>query len=656
VQKKDPIVLVVDDSATMRLLMREALEQAQFIVEEAEDGQAALARFLALKPDLVLLDVMMPGMDGFEVCTAIRQLPEGEWTPILMVTGLDDIESITHAYEVGATDFVTKPINWVILQHRLRYMQRATLASDELYRSQESLRTAHQTLESRVEERTAELQRSEERYRTLAENMQDLLCELDHDGRYLYLSPNYPEVLGYTVEEMVGRLTFDFIHPVDLSDLLTQLNNGVDKITFRARHKNGSWRWLESTVKPYLTAQGHFRAVAVSRDITDRRNVEEELALRDRAISATSEGICMTDPHQPGNPLIYINAGFERLTGYPREEVLGRACSFLQGPLTNQETTAKIRAAIQEERECVAELLNYRKDGVPFWNRLAITPVRNAQGQVTHFIGLQSDITERKEMERMKDELVSTVSHELRTPLASLRGFTELMLKRTFTPDKQREFLSIIHDESLRLTALINDFLDLQRIEAGQQTYDFADLALPPLLREVVAVFNSGDGQHYLRIDVPDSLPLVRIDTSRLQQVLTNLLSNAIKFSPHGGTVTVGASVEGDMLKVWVKDQGIGIPPEAQQNLFSKFFRVDNQDTRSIGGTGLGLALVKEIVKAHSGRVWVESTVGKGSTFFFTLSVAAPSSEPCSRKQQPVRKLTLARQTKNEQVLAPKPT
>lgn len=435
IQKKDSVVLVVDDSATMRMLRREALEQANFAVEESADGHTALDRFSTLKPNFVLLDVMMPGMDGFEVCAMIQRLPEGERTPIIMVTGLDDIESITRAYEVGATDFVTKPINWVILPHRLRYMQRASLAIEELYRSKESLRAAHQALAFRVEERTAELQRS-------------------------------------------------------------------------------------------------------------------------------------------------------------------------------------------EERECVAELLNYRKDGSPFWKCLAITPVRNMKRQVTHFIGLQSDITERKEMERIKDELVSTVSHELRTLLASLRGFTELMLKRTFTPDKQREFLSIIHSESLRLTDLINDFLDLQRIAARRQTYDFEDLALPPLLREAVTVFSSGNGQHQLCIDAPDSLPLVRVDTARLRQVLTNLLSNAIKFSPQGGAVTVGARVEGDALKVWEQDQIVGIPPEAQQNLFSKFFRVDNRDTSSIGGTGLGLALVKEIVKAHSSRVWVESTIGKGSTFFFTLSLS----------------------------------
>lgn len=621
-QKRNPTVLIADDSLTMLTLMREVLEQAGFTVEEAKDGEAAFAAFVRCQPDLILLDVMMPKMNGFEACAAIRQFLGGERIPILLVTSVDDLESITRAYEVGATDFIVKPINRLILSHRLRYMLRASQSIKELYHSKEALRAAHDELEIRVAERTSELQQSEARYRTLAENIQDLLCELDHEARYIYLSPNYSEALGYTAEEMLGRCTFDFIHPDDLLEVFTQLNNGAAKIAFRALHKNGKWRWLESTVQPYTTSHGEFHAVVVSRDITDRRKAEEDLALRDRAIASTSEGICITDPHQPDNPVIYVNAGFERITGYSASEVLGRNCRFLQGQDTDQATLEKLRMAIRQEQECVVELLNYRKDGASFWNRFAITPVRNAQAQVTHYIGVLSDISERKEMERLKDELVSTVSHELRTPLTSLRGFTELMLKRNFSSEKQREFLGIIHRESLRLTELINDFLDLQRIESGRQKYDFEARELTPLLNETISVFNQGLGKHNLRLTVPTSLPLVHVDTARLQQVMMNLLSNALKFSPQGGRITVGARLEDDVVKVWVTDQGVGIPPEALPNLFHRFFRVDNQDTRSIGGTGLGLALVKEIVKAHGGRIWVESTVGVGSTFFFTLPIA----------------------------------
>ncbi|NOT54301.1 MAG: PAS domain-containing protein [Deltaproteobacteria bacterium] len=232
------------------------------------------------------------------------------------------------------------------------------------------------------------------------------------------------------------------------------------------------------------------------------------------------------------------------------------------------------------------------------------------------------DITQRKEVERLKDELVSTVSHELRTPLASVRGFTELMLTRDFAPDKQREYLAIIRGEAERLTNLINDFLDLQRMESGRETYNFVAVPLASLLRKSLGTVAVTNGAHTLRLDLPEVAPAVMADAARLQQVLINLLSNAVKFSPHGGEVTLGARTQDDHALVWVRDQGVGMAPEVVAKVFDRFFRADNRATRNIGGTGLGLTLVKEIVAAHNGQVWVESTPGQGSTFFFTLPIA----------------------------------
>ncbi|MGE0684361.1 MAG: sensor histidine kinase [Candidatus Binatia bacterium] len=224
------------------------------------------------------------------------------------------------------------------------------------------------------------------------------------------------------------------------------------------------------------------------------------------------------------------------------------------------------------------------------------------------------------ERERLKDELVSIVSHELRTPLTSLRGFAELMLKRTFAPEKQHEFLSIIHTEAVRLTNLINNFLDLQRMESGRQTYDFSSVDIVSLICDTLSVFSLGaNGTHSFRLDAPESPPPVWADADRLRQVLPNFPANAVKFSPQGGEICVGARREGEQIIVWVKDQGVGIPQENHDKLFTKFYRVDNQETRHVGGTGLGLAIVREIVDVHKGRVWVESTAGVGSTFFFAL-------------------------------------
>ncbi len=234
---------------------------------------------------------------------------------------------------------------------------------------------------------------------------------------------------------------------------------------------------------------------------------------------------------------------------------------------------------------------------------------------------LHLEVEERRRAEQVKDKLVSTVSHELRTPLTSLKGFAELMLKREYPLEKRQHFLGIIEKEATRLTNLINEFLDLQRMESGRQTYLFERVEAKALLEETLGIFCGGNPGHMFFLEAGEGLPPVRADADRISQVLTNLLSNAVKFSPNGGEIRVGARSEGENLLVWVADSGIGVPHEFIPRLFEKFARADSTETRKIGGTGLGLALVKEIVLAHGGKVWAETEHGKGSTFFFTLAV-----------------------------------
>jgi PAS domain S-box-containing protein len=526
VGKEQPLVLIVDDDFTIRLLMREALEQSGFLVTEAGSGPEALTLFTQQLPEIVLLDVMMPDVDGFTTCTSLRQLPGGARVPVVMVTGLDDLESINCAYEAGATDFITKPIVWPILGHRVHYILRASRAMAELHDSQAALRRAHDELELRVRERTAELahtnsalqeeigerkraeealQEAHQRLRFHVENSPLAVIEWDSDFRIQGWSPQAEQIFGWKAEEVIGKHTTE-------------------------------WRFVPP----------------------------EQTATINKAIS-------------------------EILTGQaPRQVFISQ---------------------------------NYRKDGSTIdceWYHSALV---DEQNRLVSVLSLVQDVTERKVVERLKDELVSTVSHELRTPLSSLRGFAELMLTREFSLERQREFLSIIHDESKRLTNLINDFLDLQRIEAGRQEYHFKATDVLALAHEAGAVFQGNGNGIAIHIETEPPPPPVYADADRIRQVLLNLLSNAVKFSPQGGTITIGTRREGADLVVRVRDQGIGIAPDAFPKLFTKFFRADNKETRTIGGTGLGLALVKRIVTAHGGNVWVESAVGKGSTFFFTLPV-----------------------------------
>jgi len=319
----------------------------------------------------------------------------------------------------------------------------------------------------------------------------------------------------------------------------------------------------------------------------------------------------------------YISPSVEHWLGYTAHELTGQPFTALLHP-TDQEQVAGFMTAVVQESEDVRvfESQWQRKDGT--W-RMVDSVLRNLldDSAVAGLTLSSRDVTARKEVERLKDELVSTVSHELRTPLTSLRGFTELMLTREFSVDQQRRFLTIMNDEAARLTDLINDFLDLQRIESGQQTYTFTDTAVLPLLQEAIAPFVSVAEKHRFHIAAPNALPTVRMDSNRIRQVLTNLLSNAIKFSPNGGTVTLSAHNTENFVEVRITDDGIGIPSEAIPQLFDKFFRVNSSETRQIRGTGLGLALVKQIVEAHRGQVWVESESGKGSTFSFSLPVSA---------------------------------
>ncbi len=199
--------------------------------------------------------------------------------------------------------------------------------------------------------------------------------------------------------------------------------------------------------------------------------------------------------------------------------------------------------------------------------------------------------------------------------------------------------MTIIQKESLRLTNLINDFLDLERSASGQQVYHFDQVALEPLLQETLGVVGAQSTRHPCHLELPATLPPVQGDAARLRQVVLNLLTNAIKYSPSGGAIRVGARLDEHQVVLWVADQGMGIPSDARANLFQKFYRVDNAETRRIGGTGLGLALVKEIVQAHGGEVWVESEVGLGSTFFFSLPIPEETSsqtlaQPAANRDQ----------------------
>jgi PAS domain S-box-containing protein len=258
---------------------------------------------------------------------------------------------------------------------------------------------------------------------------------------------------------------------------------------------------------------------------------------------------------------------------------------------------------------------------------LQLGPVRSREGLVQGIVAVLSDITQLKEMDQMKTDLMSMVTHEIRTPLATVRGFAQILLKGGIGNDKSTEFLEIINRQSNRLVNLVNDFLDITRIESGRQVVTKGPVDLDKLIQNAVADLRplADEKTITLQYVAPSTaVPEIFGDRNLIEQVLINLLSNAIKYSPKGAWARISASQLSGLVQVSVQDNGLGIPKEAVPRLFEKFYRVRCDDRKDIIGTGLGLSLVKQIIEVHGGTIKVESEHGQGSTFTFTLPVLTP--------------------------------
>jgi PAS domain S-box-containing protein len=412
----------------------------------------------------------------------------------------------------------------------------------------------------------------------------------------------------------------------------------------------------------------------VEQDTTTMDHTEgglaERLRLLESALDAAQDAILLTSCSLPDNPIVSVNPAFTRVTGYAAEEVLGRNCRFLQGPDRDQPAVDALRDAVREGRAVAVTLRNYRKDGTLFWNELRIAPVRDAHGAVTHFVGVQNDVTPRVEAEQAlvrrtadlerahdamqeqavqladathaRDRFMATVSHEMRTPINAVLGYADLLDLGLHGPlgEVQRGYVDRIRRTGRGLLELVNDVLDLTRAEFGHLEVELETVAPGPVLEDVVGLVESqarARGVH-LSLELPgdggdDALPPVRADRRRLRQVLLNLAANAVKFTD-AGRVTVRARRDGNAVRFAVEDTGLGIAPEQLPLVFDEFFQGDARLTRRHGGAGLGLAISRRLAHLMGGELSAESELGRGSTFTLVMPVAgaaAPGAEAAWR-------------------------
>lgn len=322
-----------------------------------------------------------------------------------------------------------------------------------------------------------------------------------------------------------------------------------------------------------------------------------------------------------------MNAAARRVFGLD-SDVLGKP---YQDIIPNDTIRNMIRQALEEEKEGELVEITVTIDSKEHIYQVQNAIVRGEDQKPMGTVMIFNDITDIRNLERMKSAFVATVSHELRTPLTAIKGFVSTLLMDSddaFPPEERREFYSIIDQETDRLTRLINDLLNIARIEAGESLKPvYKEVDFYRLSQKVVMIQRQATNKHTIVHDVPQDLPKIIADEDKVDQILTNLISNAIKYSPNGGEIRVKAWEEDpEHILFYVSDQGMGIPKDHLTKVFEKFHRVDNTDTRKQYGTGLGLYLVKHLVEViHGGQIWVESEVGVGSTFYVRLPKVPPA-------------------------------
>ncbi|CAN5259942.1 hypothetical protein BH09GEM1_BH09GEM1_28690 [soil metagenome] len=508
-------------------------------------------------------------------------------------------------------------------------------------------------------ESTAEaLALSEEKYRSVIEQLQDVFFRTDGSGHWTFLNQAWTTLTGNAVASSLGTHYLSYVHPSDRAlalDSVAPLAKGSAEtavVEVRYFNTSGGYRWVEAS--SHLVRGDDGRVVGTMgtlRDVTERRAVNEERQRLEtnirQLLDASGEGIYGLDAH---GVISFVNRSGSEMLGYSPEELIGREMHALThhsrpdgSPYPASECPIH-RAAVEGIPCEVSDEVMWRKDGRDMQVEYVASPVHE-QGRLTGAVVNCRDITARKHAEfelivardaaesasRAKSDFLARMSHELRTPLNSIIGFANVLRKNragTMTDDQQ-SFSNRIATNGLHLLALINDILDLSKIEAGRMTLDLSAVMLDTLTRETIDELEGQvkDRPVVLRAEIPDAIRSIRTDGARMKQVLINLIGNSLKFTERGEVVvTIVADAEGSPERILVRDTGIGIPLDRLDAIFNVFEQAESVTSRRFGGTGLGLAISRSLCELMGHRLDVQSVEGQGTTMLIKLGSAPRSS------------------------------
>jgi PAS domain S-box-containing protein len=616
-----PRILIVDDDREVSALLAARLEKGGCQVEIVSDANQVWGALERIQPDLVLIDVMLPGEDGVSLAATVRATERFRDLPIIFLTSHHDPSTLLVSRDWPEAEFIRKPVNDGYL--RAHVMARIALA-----RAVRELTHFKSALDEHA-----------------------IVSMTDASGRITYVNSKFCEVSGYSREELIGkthRIVKSGQHPAALYDeMWGAISTGkVWQGELRNRTKGGCCYWVETTIVPVLDHFGLPEAyISIRTEVTKLKETEEALrrseALFRDAFMEAPIGVVLKNLN---GKFLRVNHAFEQLTGYGEAELLGKDCTLLTHPDDFPVVpSAKSGAPPNALRSDKSERRYLRKDGEVVWVEVSESVLHHQLDAPRLVIMHVNDITRRKQAEeemcsardqaerasRAKSEFLSSMSHELRTPLNAVLGFAQLLQVQTrpHADASQKESLEQILKAGWHLLELINEVLDLSKIEAGGLSLSVENVDLAQVVRDCESFVAPLAASAFVRVRIDLAsfgVVCVQADQVRLRQALLNLLSNAVKYNRHGGMVTVSARLLSEgFVRIAVSDTGRGLSSVQLRNLFQPFSRL-GQEAGAVQGTGIGLAISKRLVETMGGQIGVESAEGSGSTFWIDMPIGGP--------------------------------
>ncbi len=478
---------------------------------------------------------------------------------------------------------------------------------------------------------------SEKRFRVLVENAADAFFLHDEEGQIIDVNQQACSSLGYTREELLSMKVPEISANYDPS-LFNELQKGMKsdhKSTVEDYHHSKDGRVFPVEVSLCHTDQDGGRVIALARDISERKRAEEEQrqTLRDaqeakqqvdNILSSVADGLVVTNRRRR---VTHINRTAEEMLGIRAEDVIGKSFTklFTDSHLRKQVSTFLVASDLESRQ------LDFKLDlsgsRFPRIVQARSSILREESGEMTGVVTLLYDATRERELDQIKNEFISTAAHEMRTPMSVIMGYIEMLMDKGqfghFSAEKQQEFLVEAYRKGEALAQIVDDLFDISRIEAGLPLpIEKTECDLHKIIRDVIHHYQDHITKHHFKT-VLKGEARIHVDCNKMTQIFENLISNAIKYSPDGGEITLISTLQEEWLRIDIEDQGCGMSAEQIERVFDKFYRADSSNT-AISGLGLGMSIVKAIVEGHGGRIWVESTVGRGTC----VSLKIPSIRP----------------------------